>query len=173
MRNWLCRNHSEPTCLPGEARDLLWGNPSSPSGVVEKLHNGVSEGNFKHGCKCPNDIGRASMLTHLQRPCWPCTKLLIGLRHPARWFESFWSFRMNNARGYFNEPETLIGSCGDNPIVLCTDRALLHAELSRLGKASMSAPEEVEMKRRCPQCFEMMPPPAPKQSASLYDRSIV
>ena len=159
MKNWLCNNHSESRCLAGEARSLFW---NAPSKMVQQLYNDIPQGDFKRGYKCPNDIGRVNTLTYFQR-YWPNTKIFIGIRHPVRWFESFWNFRMNNSRGHYPEPETLIGSCNDNPTKVCTDRALFHVELSRLGKTNMSAPEEVEMKRRYPQYYEEMPPPVPNK----------
>jgi hypothetical protein len=70
---------------------------------------------------------------------------------------------MNNSGGHSRKAETMIGSCHDNPMNLCTDRALFHVELSRVGKTNMTAPEELEMKRQFPQYYKEMPPPVPNK----------
>jgi len=96
-----------------------------------------SEGlNQRRGLKCPNLIENMGVMT----PMYPHTNFIIGLRHPIKWFESFYNFRANNSNGNYPAAETKIGSGGMAAVV--TDRAQFHIKLAALGKTPMLEEEK-------------------------------
>jgi len=113
--------------IPGELNYFLY----DMSGFNE------SEGlNQRRGLKCPNLIENIGLMT----PMYPHTNFIIGLRHPIKWFESFYNFRANNSNGNYPAAETKIGSGGIAAVV--TDRAQFHIKLAALGKTPMLEEEK-------------------------------
>jgi hypothetical protein len=55
---------------------------SQPSGVPPQ----------KYGIKCPQMIRRTESIENLMKLS-DSTRLVIGLRHPVTWFESFYNYR--------------------------------------------------------------------------------
>ena len=66
---------------------------------------------------------------------FPKTKLIVGIRHPVLWFESFFNFWQTIANGknrpYLSTTQTelLIGPCTINEHV-CTDHARFHLQIA-------------------------------------------
>jgi hypothetical protein len=86
--------------------------------------------------KCPADITQARIMD-VYRAHWPKTKLLVGIRHPVRFFESLFNFRVQNAGlddAPMPDPLKLIGRCGRGMRQTCTDMANYAFHLIRLGK---------------------------------------
>lgn len=71
---------------------------------------------------------------------FPKTNFIIGVRHPVKWFESFYNFRVNN-RFKMPHANKLVGGCMRGFHNVCTKRAAFHVYLSRMGKTDIS-PEE-------------------------------
>ena len=61
------------------------------------------------GIKCPRGLDTLSMLRYYTTN-FPTTKLLVGIRHPVTWFESFYNFRVQNF-GKRENPYDLTQSC--------------------------------------------------------------
>jgi hypothetical protein len=116
----------------------------------------------KNAFKCPNVLYSPSVLYTLQK-YFPNTKLIISVRHPVLWFQSFYNFRIRG--GYKLPPASkLVGNCGrddeksalkndpkeqhipynDSPDV-CTDHSRFHYALSRLGKTTMDSHDEQKL----------------------------
>lgn len=142
MMNWL--NQQQAHCFPDEIYDLMHQKPAQ---LIRRLYN-----ERKNCYKSPNDISQAHVLEYFRR-YWPSTPLFVGVRHPIRWFESLYNFRVNN---YDSMPPAtqLIGKCIRGTQGICTNRGRFHIVLAKLGKTNMTtAPEEVEMKARYPREF--------------------
>lgn len=88
--DWL--NRHRDLYLPAmEMRHLL--EPDGPALLVEQFMHKYrrKKGSIQLGYKCPADIRQTQALTHL-RDYFPKTKLIVGLRHPILWFQSFCMF---------------------------------------------------------------------------------
>ena len=72
------------------------------------------------GIKCPRGLDTLSMLRYYVQN-FPTTKLLVGIRHPVTWFESFYNFRVQNF-GKRENPYDLTQSC------IPDDDTLAHAD---------------------------------------------
>ena len=73
------------------------------------------------GIKCPRDLENDLAMSNYNK-FFPTTKLIVGLRHPILWFQSFYNFRVTNE---FPMPpaERLIGKCVRANQGVCTYRA--------------------------------------------------
>uniref|UniRef100_A0A7S1ZHH5 Sulfotransferase domain-containing protein n=1 Tax=Trieres chinensis TaxID=1514140 RepID=A0A7S1ZHH5_TRICV len=112
----------------------------------------------KTGLKCPKDIGTEDGLRNYAK-FFPKTKLIVTLRHPVLWFQSFYNYRSYKG-SKLPPPKDLIGSCIEgSPYIcaqhcgkhrtenVCTDRAKVHHQLSRLGKTPMTTKDEMKLLR--------------------------
>lgn len=96
---------------------------------------------IKFGLKCPGVLYRSDIQVY--RDYFPNTKLIIGLRHPVSWFESFYNYQ--SWRNVSMPPTTeLMGACTLHGKV-CTDRARFHSALARLGLTDMDSQEEIAL----------------------------
>ena len=113
----------------------------------------------KRGYKSPRDIADPKVLNMFAK-FWPRAKLIVGVRHPIEWFESFYNYRL---RGNYSMPpaELLDGECmqdmtsiekrhitfaikynGLNDRGVCADLARYHVRLSLMGKTNVTDPAE-------------------------------
>ncbi|KAL7563196.1 hypothetical protein ACA910_014471 [Epithemia clementina (nom. ined.)] len=109
--------------------------------------------NILRGTKCPAFIDGDWLLEwnkHLPR-----TRLIVGIRHPVLWFQSFWNMQAGNklTGSAGNDPYKLTKPCdkavgkggcrNDCPgrQLFCTQRASFHLPLARLGKTLLTAEE--------------------------------
>lgn len=90
----------------------------------------------------------------------PRTKLIIGIRHPILWFQSFWNMQLlsgglryakNDTTGKLDPYMITVPCFGNhcrngcpNRQLLCTNRARFHVTLAALGKTSLT-PKEREL----------------------------
>lgn len=135
MNQWL-RKHPEAN-MPGGEMELL--SKGKPTEAIKVLYN-LPHGDYKRGFKSPWDIinkGGALQNIHTH---FPKTKLIIGLRHPISWFESFYNYRL--LRMNMPHPNDLLEREVKG---LSATTANFHVYLSRLGKTNMTAPEELAM----------------------------
>ena len=135
MMTWLSQ-HPEVLCFPNEVTTLQQGDPDA---FAEELQQLLSENNdtnkIKTCYKSPSDVESRPALRIL-RTVWPDTKLIVGIRHPIRWFESFYNFRIQNF-GVMPHPNILIGQCQTKEYLsVCTDRGRFHLSLARLMKTN-------------------------------------
>lgn len=108
--------------------------------LARDLYDELPAGNFKRGIKCPRDLeNEFSVKKYIEY--LPNTNFLVGLRHPVRWFESFYNFRVYN-NNPMPEPMELVGNCGKYSRHVCTHRARFHQYLANLGKTELTGPEK-------------------------------
>ena len=118
--------HSLRQGRPAELVSLLYTLPESSETVQRP----------KHGYKEPNDI-RSPVALHSIRQYWPNTKLILGVRHPVKWFESYYNY--NSRRNQTLPPaEEMIGK-------RLPDHAKFHLHLSQLGKTTLKDAREREL----------------------------
>lgn len=115
-----------------------WGWANMTSATYEKPLRGF---------KCPQFLERSSSsIIHY----FPQTKLIIGVRHPVRWFESFYNFIVQtNGRipGPYEKTNACVEGeeCSDtgcpNGHLFCTQRARFHLQLAAMMKTPMGKDE--------------------------------
>ena len=115
--------------------------------TLQNMHDYVEA--TKHGkvrgIKCPSfAIYKVGMITSQFYP--DVKKLIIGVRHPVKWFESFYNFRANNSNGKYPPAESKIGS-GGGPKDVTTHRARFHDMLAQLGKTALTSKDEIQLLR--------------------------
>jgi hypothetical protein len=115
--------------------------------VYHKIHIKLRQGTgrshdkqIKFGLKCPGVLYRSDI--QLYRQFFPRTKLIVGLRHPVSWFESFYNYQIY--KNISLPPTSELTTCEDHRKV-CTERARFHSALARLGLTSMESEEEVSL----------------------------
>ena len=107
--------------------------------------DGTTKEKLLRGTKCPGFINDSWLLEwshHLPR-----TKLIIGIRHPVKWFQSFWNMQANNRLENFatQDPYSYTELCNHNCVnncprgqLFCMHRGRFHIPLARLGKTALS-----------------------------------
>jgi hypothetical protein len=95
-----------------------------------------------HGYKCPGDITRQQPLNTLTKH-FPKTKLIITMRHPVLFFQSFYNYRasLKQFRRIPGKPKDLIGPEKEHD-VLATAQSAFHVFLASLGKTDMTTDDE-------------------------------
>ncbi|KAL9188930.1 hypothetical protein ACHAXT_011420 [Thalassiosira profunda] len=130
-------------------RELCMKHPSDVADFVRiyhSLHMRLKQPKhpktLQFGLKCPGVLYRAHDI-HFYEQYFPQTKLIVGLRHPVSWFESFYNYQA--WRNVTMPPSSqLIGRCEKHGKV-CSDRARFHAALARLGKTPMEDGREMDL----------------------------
>ena len=144
----------------GELTCLSKGRPVQ---AIWELYTMLQEGDYKRGFKSPWDITNRGGALDSIRTYWPQTKLIVGLRHPVRWFESFYNYRLQRMK--LPHPNELLKVEVKG---LSVQTANFHVFLARLGKTSMTAPEELELRQQFSDRLEPLPPRMPN-TVFLYD----
>jgi hypothetical protein len=132
--------------LPVAAPVTLAIPSTSASGGGDGGSNGVGVHDppplsVKRGYKNPVHIFHPWALQHFER-YWPASKLIIGVRHPVLWFESYYNYRLKR-RDEMPPPASLMGACTGTMDEVCTDNANFHVHLAMLGKTNLTALERV------------------------------
>jgi hypothetical protein len=84
VMNWL-RQHERVQMSDREVCDL---NNRRPAALVRQLYQDLPAGaDYLRGFKCPGHFSREPL--RYFRQYFPQTKLIVGLRHPVRWFERY------------------------------------------------------------------------------------
>ena len=97
------------------------------------------------GLKCPQDIS-SEVSMHNYAKYFPNTKLIIGVRHPVRWFESLYNFRVSNVPWKkMLHTSKLLRGCTYGSQGVCAQRANFADFLSQLGKTPMSSSRELDL----------------------------
>jgi hypothetical protein len=133
MISWLDA-HPELQTYPKEIYDMMFGRVGE---MVRKIYS-MPVGKFKRGYKSPADLAAVKAVEMIRR-YFPKTKLIVGIRHPVRWFESLYNFRVQNLnRGKdhsaFPRPLDLIGRCNKGTKNTCTFKGEFGLHLRNLGK---------------------------------------
>jgi len=122
-----------------EIHSLRFGKSAEMVSYMYSLPEGT---HYKRGYKAPNDI-RTPVALDLLRRYWPKTALIIGLRHPVKWFQSFYNFNMrqhDGAPGGKELPpaEMMVGA-------KLPDHFRYHNHLALLGNTNVTDPEEMKL----------------------------
>lgn len=88
------------------------------------------------GYKSPIDIMSPRALDALGR-YWPDAGLVVGVRHPVTWFESYYNYHQHHFRNFSN-----IKPFGPAESMEIPNHAYFHVHLSRLGKTNASSEDE-------------------------------
>jgi len=133
LMTWLS-NHPQVYIRPHEVQSNL--KVGRPEHLVRELHR-LFPGGYgrKRGYKAPNEIHFRTSI-RLYAKYWPKTKIVVGVRHPVSWFNSWHNFRVNNdvetpPPEDFVDKESL-------PTFL-----RFHENLSLLGKTGLSHEEKL------------------------------
>jgi len=100
------------------------------------------------GAKCPSLLDGGIIKQYSE--FLPKTKLILGIRHPVTWFQSFWN--MQASHGHVVDPMEKIHPCkkGKNKKkckygcpgqLFCLHRARFHLWMASMGKTQMSSDE--------------------------------
>jgi hypothetical protein len=137
--NWLA-SHPEIQMYKHELHSLQQGKPAE---LVSQLYTLPAGQKYKRGYKAPRDIGNIKALDAIAE-YWPTCKLVVGLRHPVSWFQSFYNYRVRH-NFTMPPPESLIGKCFQDSHCVCTDDARFHLHLNLLGKTNHTTLEEKKL----------------------------
>lgn len=111
--------------------------------LIKDIYSDFPTGDFVRGIKCPRDVENKLALTNYAR-FFPKTDMIVGIRHPVKWFESFYNHRIQNNVQMLSISQ-LIGACSKNGNGVCTNRAGFHVNLAMLGKTRQSKAERALM----------------------------
>ena len=123
-------NHPEIQMYKHELHILTHHTPAM---LVKTLYDLPPGRQYKRGYKSPHEFER-KFFTRYYRQYWPNTKLIIGVRHPVKWFESHYNFvtRMGNQ---LPPAESFVGANFKHTVKY-------HEHLAKLGMTNMSDPNE-------------------------------
>lgn len=112
-----------------------------PAEMVATLYELDKDGyGYKRGYKAPRDIVSLKALSTI-REYFPTTRLIVGLRHPVLWFESFYNYRLY--KNYKMPPaEQLFGPNRREFHGVCTGESKFHIHLDHLRKTERTASEK-------------------------------
>jgi hypothetical protein len=132
--------HNETAVHPEEECSLstVRSNKEAYHRLMKNLNDASSNPNVKRGIKCPVGLSTPAAIARLQ-DWFPNTKLIIGLRHPVHYFQSFYNYRVaefhqNKLKTPIPPPESLIGS--DEWARVSTEAARFEHVLKKLGKTN-------------------------------------
>ena len=103
------------------------------------------------GTKCPAYISTGTEINDFSKYV-PRTKLIVGIRHPFKWFKSFWNmqaYRENAVASPYNRTTLCVKKrdrCRDscpNGQLFCLHRARFHLGLAKLGKTNLTKEERM------------------------------
>lgn len=126
-------------------KEIMALQKNHPVGIVRHIVNNLPEGRYRRGYKSPNDVSDGRAMNKL-RIHYPETRLLVGLRHPVLWFESFYNHRIQNGMTMPNlvdelskpkAEKTVKNFCGGNWNGACFPRANFHSSLVKWGKTPL------------------------------------
>jgi hypothetical protein len=144
LMDWLAE-HPEIQCPKEEVLELTLGTPAQ---LISRLYRtfvgnsttAKSVRTQKRGYKSPGEI-RSPRSIKLLKYLFPKTLLIVGIRHPVKWFESMYNFKVQNLPpyekgNYWGSPNDLIGKCSSYRDFHCvgTAKGLFHVHLALLGK---------------------------------------
>jgi hypothetical protein len=118
-----------------------------PAVLARKLYQDFPQSNVTthRGFKCPGHFSY-QYLRYFRR-YFTNTRLIVGVRHPVRWFESYYNFLARKGHE-LPSPRKLMGSCSNHEHKgFCTDRAQFHQNLAKFGKTNLRDPAEKALLR--------------------------
>ena len=190
---WL-QQHNETALFDREVCDLY---DQKPAKLVRRIYQELAQPSattttttpslLLRGFKCPGHFSRTSLRQLVA--LFPNTKIMIGLRHPVRYFESYYNFRARHPQRSSSSntttndtvvpmlppAETLVGPCTSTSQGVCTDRAKFHVNLAKLGKTSWRDSAEQELLHLTPAQQHLVVVPNPLflyDVEQLYDTNV-
>ena len=94
------------------------------------------------GLKCPKGLVSLSVVNFDRY--FPSTQIIIGVRHPITWFQSYYNYRIRDGHN-IPYPHQLMVRCGGRSEGVCADNARFHYFLARLGKTNMTSADEMKL----------------------------
>ena len=141
MTRWL---RQQKDYISISSKEVCHLNRQEPDELLNYLQHTL-DGSKMRGFKCPSHFTRSKL--NWYRDYFPKTKLIIGLRHPVWWLESFYTYRVRHPKhGNFTlptDPNELMGrSCHSSFQGVCLERANFHQALARLAKTPLDPTEQ-------------------------------
>eukprot|EP00956_Cyclotella_meneghiniana_P036204 scaffold122818_cov41-Cyclotella_meneghiniana.AAC.3 len=175
----MLRHLSEITHMPPSESCSLTDNTSGIVKLVKDMYsdqnkrleaidkNGhVFDDSTLRGLKCPQDLS-SEVSMHNYAKYFPNTKLIVGVRHPVRWFESLYNFRVSNVPWKkMLHTSKLTRGCTYGSQGVCAHRANFADYLSQLGKTPMDTSDERNLLS-----MGLSPVKSPVGKVFLYDVS--
>ena len=142
--NWLA-SQDEIQMYGREINSLRMGKPAE---LASQLYTLPAGSKYKRGYKAPRDLFSIQALDSIAE-YWPDCKLVVGLRHPVSWFESFYNFRVR--RGYTMPPaDSYLGECPSASHGVCAEEAQFHLHLNLLRKTNQTTANEKKLLKPLP-----------------------
>ena len=146
IQSWF-KNHDEIYINKRGREDKVMQN--GPLNAVKFAYKSYPNNGKLISYKQPTDINDNVSLSTIQN-YFPHTKLIIGIRHPVLWFQSFYNFwegmaaRNSKLKHLPSNTSELIGPCLPNVTKhVCTDHARFHLQIARvLGNRGAQLPTE-------------------------------
>jgi Sulfotransferase domain len=166
LEQWL--NSSDSIYV--DSFDVNGPSNDKPNKVIQHLYNVVQEYRGMEkikaiGIRNPADLDNEQSLQYY-RTFFGSAKLIIMLRHPVLWFQSYYNsrwrkyyYQAHNAtkddqearrtsRNFLPPPQNLLGRCNVYIKEVCTDRAQFHHAMSLLGLTPMNTSAELALLNR-------------------------
>jgi hypothetical protein len=128
--------HPEIQMYNQELYSLHQGDPAS---LVRLLYQLPKGDHFQRGYKAPTEIERLYSILLLQK-YFSKTKIIVGLRHPVWWFQSWYNFK--KAQGFLKQQS--MTNYVDRPD-LWPPSIEFHKNLAQLGKTDPLRPDELAL----------------------------
>jgi hypothetical protein len=136
------------------------------------------------GTKCPAFIQGEWLISWSEY--LPRTKLIVGVRHPVLWFQSFWNMQVANHLTKFagDDPYKIMKPCPNangkgcrngcpNRQLLCMHRGRFHVALASLGKTEMSPEERTLLASNDPDGGENVPNHGIRNPIFVYEQTML
>ena len=126
-------HHPEIHMFPRERCEMTSNDPSPLLHDLAHINKNGSKWPLT-GIKCPRELESGAIPKHYSKHYGTADppKLLVGIRHPVLWFESFYNHRVRNGNAMHPDPNAFIGKCRRRMHGVCTNRAAFHAYLASL-----------------------------------------
>lgn len=144
--------NNETVVIPNEHCGINSGTDEAMEGLLKDLrHLPNQTEEMKRGIKCPTSLWDINGIKTLARFHNRETKIIVGVRHPALFFQSYYNYRvteMHNDDKVINPPraETLVGDKSWRGV--STDYARFELSLMQLGKVELNQNELVTLGKR-------------------------
>ena len=134
--------HSLIHMHPREICALPFTRPDKLVEAMYKLPADTTKTRYSRGYKCPLETEYYNTAHKYYRDLFPNMRVLIGVRHPLLWFESFYNFRVFINGQRMPHPQKLLGTCGKGAHGVCASRGRFHFHLAQMGKTPLNTTEE-------------------------------
>jgi hypothetical protein len=147
--------HHEQTTIPDNEKCYRTGSDEEMKRLFQELGKLPNKSNFAptlRGIKCPSNVIYVDGLQKM-KDYKNDTKLIVGIRHPVRWFESFYNFRVAVYNGGRHRdkpppsPHTLLGK-DKKYLGLNTDIGRFELSLMQLGKTELNTTDLLALAER-------------------------